>query len=128
SSRGFLRGKNAHGKMCGEPDGSEEQHDAQEQLRAHGGGALTRRFERSHVFRGSDEHEHGAEGHRPDEDGGKNGSENHFHGIEPGPPGSGLKKDSGTGGKAERRRRSASGRAISAGRTNRRPPGWNRWD
>src|SRR5216684_3531997 len=126
--RGFLRGKNAHGKMCGEPDGSEEQHYAQEQLRAHGGGALQGRFERSHVFRGSDENEHGAEGHRHDEDGGKNGSEDHFHGIEPGPPGSGMEKDSATGGKAERRRRSASGRAISAGRTNRQPPEWNRWD
>src|SRR5258708_1997103 len=84
--KGFLWGKNAHGKMRGEPDGSEEQHDAEEQLRAHGGGALEGRLERSHVFRGLDKNEHRSKGHRHDEDGGKSGSEDHFHGIESGPP------------------------------------------
>src|SRR6266851_1591281 len=133
--RGILQGKNAHGEMRGEPDGSEKQHDAEEQLSAHGGGALERRFERSHVFRGLDENEHGPECHRHDEDGGQNGSENHFHRTGIRPPGIGMEKDSATGGKAERRRRSAGRRAIntsdsklSVNQTNRRRRGWNRWD
>src|SRR5258708_2062653 len=71
--RGFLWGKNAHGKMRGEPDGSEQQYDAEEQLRAHGGGALERRLERSHVLRGPDKNEHRSNGHRHDEHGGKSG-------------------------------------------------------
>src|SRR5260370_22474364 len=95
--KGFLWGKNAHGKMRGEPDGSEQQYDAKEQLRTHGGGALERRFERSHVLRSLDQNEHRSKGHRHDEDGGKSGSEDHFHGVAPGPPGSGMKKDSANG-------------------------------
>src|SRR6267142_68731 len=71
--RGFLWGKDAHREMRGEPDGSEKQHDAEEQLRAHGGGALEGRFERSHVLRGPNENEHSREGHHHDEDGGQNG-------------------------------------------------------
>src|SRR5437870_1557050 len=76
---GFLRSKNAHGKMGGEPDGSQEQHDTQEQFRAHGSGALHGRFERSHVLGGSHENKHGPQGHHHDKDGGQNGSEDHFH-------------------------------------------------
>src|SRR5712664_531456 len=133
--RGFLWGKNAHGKMRGEPDGSEEQHDAKEQLRAHGGGALEGTLERSHVLRGLDKNEHRSEGHRHDEDGAKSGSEDHFHGVAPGPPGSGMKKDSATGEKAECGRRSviwkpvrASVSRLSAVRTSRRRREWNRLD
>src|SRR6267142_602980 len=99
--RGFLWGKDAHREMRGEPDGSEKQHDAEEQLRAHGGGALEGRFERSHVLRGPNENEHSREGHHHDEDGGQNGSEDHFHGTGTAPPSIGMKKDSATGGKAE---------------------------
>src|SRR5438046_4396323 len=76
---GFLRSKNAHGKMGGEPDGSQEQHDTQEQFRAHGSGTLHGRFERSHVLGGSHENKHGPQGHHHDKDGGQNGSEDHFH-------------------------------------------------
>src|SRR6266852_5120476 len=140
--RGFLRGKNAHGEVRGQPDGSQKQHDTQEQLRAHGGGPLERRFKRGHVFRGLDKNKHGAEGHRHDEDGGQNGSENHFHGTGIGPPCNCMEKDSATRRKAERTRRSASGKAISASasnlsgntsglnasRTSRRRRGWSRWD
>src|SRR5260370_33971580 len=79
--RRFLRGKNTHGQMGGEPDGSEKQHDAEEQFRTHSSGALERRFERRHVFRGLNKNEHGPECHRHDKYGRKNGSENHFHGT-----------------------------------------------
>src|SRR5260370_19869133 len=128
--RGFLRGKNAHGKMCGEPHCSQQQDNTEEYLRAHGAGALQGSFQRSRVLGGPHENKHSAEGHRHDEDGGKNGSEDHFHGIEPGPPGSSMEKDSATGEKAERGRRSANGTAIiavasrlSVNRTSRRARG-----
>src|SRR6266702_2770160 len=84
--RGILRGKNAYGKMRGEPDGPEQQHDTQEQLCAHGGGALERRFECRHVFRGLDKNKHCAEGHRHDKDRSENGSEDHLHATGFGPP------------------------------------------
>src|SRR5229473_3901762 len=126
--RGILWGKDAHRKMRGNPSGSEKQHDAEEQFRAHGGGALQRRLERSHILRSLHQNKHGPEGQSHDENGSQNGSEDHFHRTGIGPPGSGMKKDSATGRKAERRRRSVSGRAISANRTSRQRLELNHWD
>src|SRR6266436_4815675 len=137
SSRGrrFLRGKYAYGEMRGNPSSSEKQHDSEQQLRTHSGGALERRFERRHIFRGLHKNEHGPEGQRHDKDGNHNGSEDHLHAIRFGPPRSGMEKDSATRGKAARRTRSISRKAInasastlSAGPTNRPRQGWNRWD
>src|SRR5260370_19399249 len=83
--RGNFWRKNAYGEMRGKPDSSEKEYHAEEQFRAHGGGTPERRFERSHVFGSLNKNEHGAEGHRHDEDGRKNGSEDHFHGTGIGP-------------------------------------------
>src|SRR6267142_1996356 len=133
--RGFLRGKNADGEMRSKPHCSQQQDDTEEYLCGHGAGALQGGFQRGHILRGLDENVHGPQGHRHDEDGGKNGSEDHFHGTESGPPRSGMEKDSATGEKAVRRSRSASSKEtcsnapkLSADRTNRRRRGWNRWD
>src|SRR6267154_4518472 len=84
--RRFSWRKNAHSEMRGEPDGSEKQYDAEEQFRSHGHGALQRRIQGGHIFRGLNKHKHGSEGHRHDEDSCKNGSENHFHGTRIEPP------------------------------------------
>src|SRR6266852_8820402 len=99
--RGFFWRKNAHGEMRGDPSGSEKQYHAEEQFRAHGSGALERRFERSQVFSSLNKNEHGTESHRHNEDGRKNGSEDHFHGTGIEPPWFGKEKDSATSGKAE---------------------------
>src|SRR5258708_34322534 len=92
--------KNAHREMRGQPDSSKKQYNAEEQFRAHGSSTLERRFERSHVFRGPNKNEHGAEGHRHGEDGRENGSENHYHRTGIGPFRIGIEKDSATRAKS----------------------------
>src|SRR5712672_3071438 len=106
---GFLRRENAHGKVCGNPRGSEKQNNAKEHFRTHGKGALQGRLERSHIFGCANENEHRPEGQRYDQHGGESGGKDHFHGSEYGPLRSGMKKDNATGGKAERRRSAAAG-------------------
>src|SRR5713226_5992832 len=83
---GFFPGENADGEMRGEPDGTEEQDDAKEQLRGHCSGSVERRLQRSHVDRGAHEDEHSGEGHRHDEDRGHNGSKDRFHETGSKPP------------------------------------------
>src|SRR5467141_189772 len=97
--RGSFWRKNAHGEMRGEPDSSKKQYHAEEQFRAHRGRAPERRFKRSHVFGSLNKNEHGAEGHRHDEDGRKYGSEDHFHGLELGRPDSARKRIAQPGAK-----------------------------
>src|SRR5580704_2543755 len=78
-SRWLIFGKDANGKMSGQPNGAEQEHHAEKKFRANGSSALERRLERGNVIRGFDENEHRAERHRNDEHGGQDGSENHFH-------------------------------------------------
>src|SRR5258708_23294904 len=112
--RGFLRGKNADGEMRSKPHGSQQQDDTEEYLCGHGAGALQGGFQRGHILRGLDENVHGPQGHRHDEDGGKNGSEDHFHGTESGPPRCGMERDSATGEKAVRGSLSASAKKTGS--------------
>src|SRR5712675_1119560 len=77
---GFLRRENAHGKVCGNPRGSEKQNDAKEHFRTHGKGALQGRLKRSHIFGCANENEHRPEGQRYDQQGGESGGKDHFHG------------------------------------------------
>ena len=93
--RGFLCGEDANGEVRGEPDGAEEQDDAEEQFRAHRGSAMKGSIERRHIFRGLNENKHCAKSHGHNQDGGQDGSDDHFHGTWIGPPQRGtIRKDS----------------------------------
>ena len=132
SSRGrrCLFAKNADGEMSGKPDGAEKQNDAEEQFRADGDGPLERRSDGGHIDRGAHQHEHRAEGHRHDQNGGQNGGENHFHGS--GIRGASCASAEGRIAQANPnqngRRPRSSIREFSANRTSRRQPGSSRWD
>src|ERR1700730_5471155 len=119
--------------MRGEPDGTEEQDDAKEQLCAHSDGAVQGRLERGNILGRPNKNKHCTESHGHDEDGGHYRGDDHLHGSWTRPPPRGTEKDSATGGKSECRRPATSGGGpsdstrdagslkLSASRTSRRP-------
>src|SRR5579863_6769106 len=78
--RFILWSEDQHGDVRGQPDGAEEQHNAEQNFRDDGAGARQRRFDGSDIQRGTHQDGHGAERGGHDHQNGQDGEEYPFHG------------------------------------------------
>jgi hypothetical protein len=71
--------ENAHGKMSSHPHSSQEQDDAEHQLRGNSERALHRRLNRCNFQRSANQDKHRAKRERDDKDRSQDGSEDLLH-------------------------------------------------